>query len=61
VWCSILAWIGYSLGRHEGVLRNSEVQHYVSRALLIVLPVLALVVWIYVVRQRRRTPAGDGG
>jgi len=60
LWCSILAWIGYFLGRNEGVLRNSEVQQYVSRALLIVLPVLALVVGIYVLRQRRRVPSREG-
>jgi membrane protein DedA with SNARE-associated domain len=60
VWCSILTWIGYFLGRHEGVLRNSAVQHYVSRALLIVLPVLALLVGIYVLRQRRGAPASEG-
>jgi membrane protein DedA with SNARE-associated domain len=53
VWCSILTGIGYFLGQQEGVLRNSEVRHYVSRALLIVVPVLGLVVGIYVLRQRR--------
>lgn len=63
VWCSILTWIGYFLGRHEGVLRNAEVQHYVSRVLLVVLPVLALVVGIYVLRQRRGrgAPSSGGG
>jgi membrane protein DedA with SNARE-associated domain len=61
VWCSILAWIGYFLGQHEGVLRNSDVRHYVSQTLLIVLPVLALVVGIYVLRQRRGAPSREGG
>lgn len=61
VWCSILAWIGYFLGRHEGVLLHSEVRRYVSQALLIVLPALALVVVIYVVRRRRAAPSSGGG
>jgi membrane protein DedA with SNARE-associated domain len=53
-WCAVLTWIGYFLGRHEAVLRNEQVQRYVTRALLIVLPVVALGVTIYVVRHRRR-------
>jgi membrane protein DedA with SNARE-associated domain len=61
VWCSILTWIGYFLGQHEGVLRQAEVQRYVSRALLIVLPVMALVVAIYVLRQRRAAAAREEG
>jgi len=58
-WCSILVAIGYLLGRNEGVLRQAAVQHYVSRALLIVLPILALGVGVYALRQRRRAPSGD--
>jgi len=58
-WCSILVAIGYLLGRNEGVLRQAAVQHYVSRALLIVLPILALSVGVYALRQRRRAPSGD--
>jgi len=61
LWCSILTWIGYFLGQHEGVLRDSEVRRYVSRALLIVLPVLALVVGIYMLCQRRRMSSGERG
>jgi membrane protein DedA with SNARE-associated domain len=61
VWCTILTWIGYFLGQQDGVLRNSEVRHYVSRALLIVLPVLGLVVGIYVLRQRRGEASRGGG
>lgn len=61
VWCSILTWIGYFLGQHEGVLRRSEVQRYVSRALLVVLPVMVLVGGVYLLRQRRRVSPGEGG
>jgi membrane protein DedA with SNARE-associated domain len=60
VWCSILTWIGYFLGHNEGVLRNAEVQRYVTRALLVVLPILALVAGIYVLRQRHRARSGGG-
>ena len=62
LWCAVLVWIGYFLGRHEGVLRQAEVQHYVSRALLVLVPVLALVIGLYVWRQRqRKAPAADEG
>jgi membrane protein DedA with SNARE-associated domain len=60
LWCSILAWIGYFLGRHEGVLRQAEVQQYATRALLVLVPVLALIVGVYVWRQRRRRPSAEG-
>ena len=42
LWCAILVWIGYFLGRHEGVLRQAEVRHYVSQALLVLVPVLGV-------------------
>ncbi len=58
-WCSILTAIGYVLGQNEGVLRHEEVRRYVSRALLIVIPVLALIAGAYVLRYRRRAPSSD--
>lgn len=61
VWCSILTWIGYFLGQHEEGLRQAEVRGYVSRALLVVLPVMALVVVLYIWRRRRRASLGEGG
>ena len=54
IWCSILTWIGYFLGQNEGVLRNEEVRRYVSRALLVIIPTLAVVAAIYVLRYRRK-------
>ncbi len=56
VWCAILTWIGYVLGQHEGTVQQAlqQVPHHVDRALLIVLPVLAAGVAIYVMRYRRR-------
>ena len=60
-WCSVLVAIGYVLGRSEGVLRHAEVRHYVTRALLILLPLLVAIVAVYVVRRRRREPSSSGG
>ena len=51
-WCAVLTGIGYFLGRHEDMLRNEDVQRYVSRALAIVLPLVAVGVGVYVLRHR---------
>lgn len=53
-WCGVLTGIGYFLGRHEDVLRNEEVQRYVTRALMVVVPVVALGILVYIIRHRRR-------
>ncbi len=58
IWCGILTWIGYFLGQNEGVLRNEEVRRYVSRALLVIIPALAVVVAVYVLRHRRKVAQG---
>jgi membrane protein DedA with SNARE-associated domain len=58
VWCSVLTLIGYVLGRQEGALRQEDVSRQVSRALLIVIPILLLATAVYVWRQRRR-PTGE--
>jgi membrane protein DedA with SNARE-associated domain len=54
LWCTILATIGYVLGQHEEVLSNVEVQHYVSRALVYLIPALIITVIVYAWWQRRR-------
>jgi len=61
LWCSVLTGIGFALGRSEGVLRHSEVRHYVTRALVVVVPVLAAVTAVYVWRRRRRAPSSSSG
>jgi len=53
VWCAILTWIGYFLGQHEAALRTEEIHRYVTRALLVLIPVTLIVVGIYVLRRRR--------
>jgi len=53
VWCAILTWIGYFLGQHEGALRSEEIHRYVTRALLLLIPLTLIVIGIYVLRRRR--------
>lgn len=57
VWCSVLTGIGYLLGRNEDVLRNEEVQHYVSRILVVLIPLIVVGVGAYILWQRRRRAA----
>src|SRR2546426_1018734 len=68
VWCTILTWIGWFIGRKEDVIitvLNEEARSYAGRAVLILLPVLALVAAAYVWWRRRRVAqrgsAGGGG
>ncbi len=56
IWCTILTWIGYVLGRNEGVLRNEEVQRYVTWVIVALIPIVAVVAVIYMQRQRRKAP-----
>jgi membrane protein DedA with SNARE-associated domain len=56
-WCAVLTGIGYFLGQHEDVLRNEEVQHYVTRVLVVLIPVIVIGVGTYIVLQRRRRRA----
>src|SRR5437667_3644608 len=53
IWCSILIWIGYFLGQHEGALRSDEIHRYATRAVLLLIPLTLVVIWIYVLRRRR--------
>jgi membrane protein DedA with SNARE-associated domain len=54
VWCAILTWIGYFLGQHEAVLRTEEIHRYVTWALIALIPLSLIVVFVYVLRRRRR-------
>lgn len=56
VWCSILTWIGYFLGRNEAALRSEAVHRYVNRSLVILVPALILGTGVYLWWQRRRPP-----
>lgn len=55
VWCTILAGIGYALGRNEAALRNEEVKRYVTWAIVALIPIVAVAAAVYV-RRRRRQP-----
>lgn len=54
VWCVILTGIGWYIGKHAEQLEREIVQRYSTQVTLILLPVLALVVAIYVLRHRRQ-------
>lgn len=57
VWCAVLLYIGWLLGRHEAVLREAAVAAYTNKALMYLLPAMLLIVGIYVLAQRRRKAA----
>src|SRR5947199_10084991 len=65
VWCTILTWIGWFIGRKEDVIitvLNEEARSYAGRAVLILLPMLGLVAAAYVWWRRRRVaPRGSAG
>jgi len=57
VWCTILTWIGWFIGSREDVLLevlNQEAKRYAGRALVIVLPALAVLAGLYAWWYRRR-------
>src|SRR5438445_13304272 len=56
VWCTILTWIGWFIGKKEDLLLSAldqEARHYAARAVVILLPVLAALVVAYVRWYRR--------
>lgn len=54
LWCGVLTYIGWYLGRHAEALLREDVQRYSTWATLALLPILALVITIYVIRRRRQ-------
>lgn len=64
VWCTILTWIGWFIGSREDVILevlNQEAKRYAGRAVLLALPVLALIAAGYVWWHRRRAAPGGQG
>jgi membrane protein DedA with SNARE-associated domain len=58
IWCAILTWVGWYLGKQAeflGGLPPGQVHRYATRALLLLAPFVAGLVIVYVVRHRRRT------
>ncbi len=60
VWCTVLAYIGWLLGKHEQALQAAAVQAYSHRALVWVLIAAAAVVAAYVYWDRTRRAPGAG-
>jgi membrane protein DedA with SNARE-associated domain len=64
VWCTILTWIGWFIGTRENVILqvlDQEAQRYTGRAVLIVLPILAVIAAAYVWWYRRRASQIEPG
>ena len=62
LWCSILTGIGWFIGSREDVILevlNREAQRYAGRAILLLLPILAVAVAVYVWWHRRRAAAAE--
>jgi len=62
IWCVVLTAIGYVIGLHadlvtgiDALIESPEIRRYTGRAFLAIAPLLAIVVAIYVARQRRRS------
>ncbi len=56
IWCAILTGIGWYAGTRMEVLGSEVFYRYSTRAVLVMLPVLAGVIAVYVYYQRRRRP-----
>ena len=63
VWCTILTWIGWFIGKKEDLLLSAlddEAKRYAGLAMVILLPILTAVAVAYVVwRRRRARPPGS--
>lgn len=53
IWCTVLAVIGWLLGRHEGELRDAAVHAYTARALTWIVPAAVVLIAAYVAVYRR--------
>jgi len=54
VWCTVLVYIGWFLGRNEAALVEGVVRAYSTRAVLYMLPALFVLIVGYAVWQRKR-------
>ena len=60
LWCAILLYIGWLLGRHEEALKEVVVQAYVHRALLLLIPAILVLVAVYAWWQRSHARRNSG-
>ncbi len=64
IWCVILTYIGYLVGQHEDVLLGAideQVERYLGRVLIYLVPALALLATGYIVWYRARRRRADQG
>ena len=54
IWCAVLAYIGWLLGRNEAVLQETMVHAYTAQALRYVIAAILVIVAGYVIWQRRK-------
>ncbi len=54
IWCAILTYIGWLLGRNAEVLQQEEVKRLTTFAILVLIPVMAVIIGAYTWRHRRR-------
>ena len=58
IWCAILLAIGWVIGREEAALSHALVTEYSRRAVLALLPIVAVIVLAYVWRRRQAASGG---
>lgn len=58
IWAAVLTWIGWILGKNADVLSDEAVRQYTGKALLVILPVLAIVLLLYWMVRRHRGQDG---
>ena len=54
IWCAILTYIGWFLGRNAEVLQQEEVKRLTTFAILVLIPVMAVIIGVYTWRHRPR-------
>lgn len=57
IWCAVLTYIGWYLGRYAADLAadfDHLVAEYAGRATLALIPVMAIIIGVYIYRQRRK-------
>jgi membrane protein DedA with SNARE-associated domain len=54
VWCAILTYIGYFLGRHEAALQTEEIHRYVTWVIIALIPLSLGAIGFYLWRRRRK-------
>jgi membrane protein DedA with SNARE-associated domain len=54
VWCAILTYIGWLLGRNADVLQQEDVKRLTTLAILGLIPVMVIVIGVYIWQHRRR-------